>query len=152
MVSESCSKTHLELSFPFLMWTYSSRVNTLSGLTWWVWGAACVWNLAPSVKFSSEPAESMLCGPTSLIFAAASHLKPQTGFEGLGWSGTPCVSVLAVVYLWVLLVFEVFIDGGVEVLGVALIQTVDLPLWLDLDIPLSQDELANGLLRKQLNI
>lgn len=62
------------------------------------------------------------------------------------------MSVLAVVYLWVLLVFEVFIDRGVEVLGVALIQTVDLPLWLDLDIPLSQDELANGLLRKQLNI
>lgn len=48
--------------------------------------------------------------------------------------------------------FEVFIDGGVKVLGVALVQTVDLPLGLDLHAPLSQDELADGLIRKQLNV
>lgn len=48
-------------------------------------------------------------------------------------------------HLRVLLVLEVLIDGGVEVLGVALVQTVDLALRLDLHVPLSQDELANGL-------
>lgn len=45
--------------------------------------------------------------------------------------------------------FEVFIDGGVEVLGVALVQTVDLPLGLDPHAPFSQDELADGLIGKQ---
>lgn len=40
---------------------------------------------------------------------------------------------------------EVFVDGGVEVLGVALVKTVDLSLRLDLHIPLSQDELTDGL-------
>lgn len=48
-------------------------------------------------------------------------------------------------HLWVLLVLEVLVDGGVEVLGVALVKTVDLPLLLDLHVSLSQDELANGL-------
>lgn len=55
-------------------------------------------------------------------------------------------------YLGVLLVFEVFIDGGVEVLGVALVQTVDLPLGLDPHAPFSQDELADALIRKQLDV
>lgn len=49
------------------------------------------------------------------------------------------------VYLGVLLVFEVLVDGGVEVLGVALVEAVDLPLGLDPHVPLGQDELANGL-------
>lgn len=40
---------------------------------------------------------------------------------------------------------EVLVNGGVEVLGVALVETVDLPLLLDLHVPLSQDELADGL-------
>lgn len=40
---------------------------------------------------------------------------------------------------------EVLVDGGVEVLGVALVKTVDLPLRLDLHVPLSQDELTDGL-------
>lgn len=48
-------------------------------------------------------------------------------------------------HLRVLLVLEVLVDGGVEVLGVALVQTVDLALRLDLHVPLSQDELADGL-------
>lgn len=43
---------------------------------------------------------------------------------------------------------EVLVDGGVEVLGVALINTVDLPLLLDLHVPVSQDELADGLRNK----
>lgn len=41
--------------------------------------------------------------------------------------------------------FEVLVDGGVEVLGVALVQAVDLPPGLDLHVPLGQDELADGL-------
>lgn len=49
-----------------------------------------------------------------------------------------------------LLVLEVLVDGGVEVLGVALVQTVDLPLLLDLHVPLSQDELADGLTKSSV--
>lgn len=41
--------------------------------------------------------------------------------------------------------FEVLVDGGVEVLGVALVQAVDLPSGLDPHVPLDQDELADGL-------
>lgn len=48
-------------------------------------------------------------------------------------------------HLGVLLVFEVLVDGGVEVLGVALVEAVDLPLGLDPHVPLGQDELADGL-------
>lgn len=48
-------------------------------------------------------------------------------------------------HLRVLLVFEVLVDGGVEVLGVALVQAVDLPPGLDPHVPLGQDELADGL-------
>lgn len=48
-------------------------------------------------------------------------------------------------HLGVLLVLEVLVDGGVEVLGVALIKTVDLPPFLDLHVLLSQDELADRL-------
>lgn len=40
---------------------------------------------------------------------------------------------------------EVLVDGGVEVFGIALVYAVDLPLLLDLHIPLSQDELADAL-------
>lgn len=40
---------------------------------------------------------------------------------------------------------QVLVDGGVEVFGVALVQTVDLSFWLDLHISFSQDELAKGL-------
>lgn len=49
-----------------------------------------------------------------------------------------------------LLVLEVLVDGGVEVLGVALVKTVDLPLLLDLHVPLSQDELADGLTKSSV--
>lgn len=45
---------------------------------------------------------------------------------------------------------EVLVDGGVEVLGVALVKTVDLPLLLDLHVPLSQDELADGLTKSSV--
>lgn len=48
-------------------------------------------------------------------------------------------------HLRVLLVLEVLVDGGVEVLGVALVEAVDLPLGLDPHVPLGQDELADGL-------
>ena len=51
-------------------------------------------------------------------------------------------------HLGVLLVLEVLVDRGVEVLGVAFVQTVDLSLLLDLHVPLSQDELAYGLRNK----
>lgn len=45
----------------------------------------------------------------------------------------------------VLLVLQVLVDGGMEVLGVALVQTVDLSPRLDRHVPLSEDELTNGL-------
>lgn len=41
--------------------------------------------------------------------------------------------------------FEVLVDGGVQVLGVALVDAVDLPPGLDPHVPLGQDELADGL-------
>lgn len=47
---------------------------------------------------------------------------------------------------------EVLVDGGVEVLGVALVQAVDLPLRLDFHVPLSQDELAEALRDDNRNI
>lgn len=47
-----------------------------------------------------------------------------------------------------LLVLQVLVDGGVEVLGIALVDAVDLSLLLDLHVPLSQDELTNGLKQK----
>ena len=59
--------------------------------------------------------------------------------------GCECFNVSVSSHLWVLLVLEVLVDGGVEVLGVALIKTVDLPLLLDLHVPLNQDELTDGL-------
>lgn len=40
---------------------------------------------------------------------------------------------------------QVLVDGRVEVLGVALVDAVDLPLRLDLHVLLGQDELADGL-------
>lgn len=40
---------------------------------------------------------------------------------------------------------EVLVDRGMEVLGIALIQAVNLSLLLDPHVPLSQDELADGL-------
>lgn len=51
-------------------------------------------------------------------------------------------------YLWVLLVLQVLVDGGVEVLGVTLVEAVDLPFLLDLYVPLNQDELADGLKKR----
>jgi len=47
--------------------------------------------------------------------------------------------------LRILLVLEVLVDGGVEVFGVALVQTVDLSPRLHLHVLLRQDELADGL-------
>ena len=44
-----------------------------------------------------------------------------------------------------LLLLEVLCDVWVEVLGVALIQTVNLPLLLHLDVTVYQDEFPNGL-------
>lgn len=63
--------------------------------------------------------------------------KPESGFKKQ--------RVMGQAHLRVLLVLEVLVDGGVEVLGVALIQAVDLALGLDLHVPLGQDELADGL-------
>lgn len=40
---------------------------------------------------------------------------------------------------------QVLVDGGVEVLGVTLVQAVDFSFLLDLNVPLGQDELADGL-------
>lgn len=47
---------------------------------------------------------------------------------------------------------QVLVDGGVEVFGVALVQTVDLSLLLDLHIPLGQDELTDGLMKKKFDL
>lgn len=44
---------------------------------------------------------------------------------------------------------QILIDRRVEVLGVALVQTVDLSFWLDLHISLSEDELSNSLTEKK---
>lgn len=43
---------------------------------------------------------------------------------------------------------QVLVDGGVEVLGVTLVQAVDFSFLLDPNVPLSQDELADGLRRR----
>lgn len=48
-------------------------------------------------------------------------------------------------HLGVLLVLQVLVDGGVEVLSVALVQAVDFSSGFDGHAPLSQDELADGL-------
>lgn len=67
---------------------------------------------------------------------------------------------MACSHLRVLLVLQVLVDGRVEVLGVALVDAVDLPLRLDLHVLLGQDELADGLkvgnvyrdLKKKMNL
>lgn len=51
-------------------------------------------------------------------------------------------------HLWVLLVLQVLVDGGVEVLGVTLVEAVNLPFLLDFNVPLNQDELADGLKKR----
>lgn len=47
------------------------------------------------------------------------------------------VSVPTFSHLRVLLVLQVLVDGGVEVLGVALVEAVGLPFLLDLNVPLN---------------
>lgn len=87
------------------------------------------------------------------LWFKASGLKPQTQSGTVrhqNWGVLWCVVLhaewlLVCSHLWVLLVLEVLVDRGIEVLGIALIQAVNLSLLLDLHVPLSQDELADGL-------
>ena len=58
------------------------------------------------------------------------------------------VWMLEAPYLRVFLLLQVLCDIWVEVLGVALVQAVDLPLFLDLHILVHQDELSDGLRRQ----
>lgn len=44
-----------------------------------------------------------------------------------------------------LLPLDVLGDGGLELPGIALIEAVDVPFFLDFHIPVHQNELSNGL-------
>lgn len=94
----------------------------------------------PAASGLSKSGTDPLRGNGTRFWLEISGSKPHKSDSGLKKQ-----RVMGRSHLRVLLVLEVLVDGGVEVLGVALVQTVDLALGLDLHVPLSQDELANGL-------